>query len=132
MDIITLRGCKNSGKTTALRNLYQEFLKRSASIIEYKPEGSDKCDFTVLLSWNDKKIVIKSMGDAIKFVREGVKYATSKGADVLINAWNTDLDKKYKIKDELSDPSIIDNPISICGPLRAEWQAFNNDVINRM
>ena len=134
MKIITLKGAKNSGKTTALRNLYQQLLNMTDSRcpIEYINESNDYCDFTAYFVLNGKKIVIKTVGDAITWVRQGFGYAKSKDADVLINAWTSHLDEKYDIQTELPSAIIIENPITLSTSLRAEWQAFNNDVISRM
>ena len=133
MKIITLKGKDNSGKTTALRNLYQKFLKMAGTKkINYCHEGADDSDFTAELIVCGKKIVIKSIGDGISWVRDGLQYAQANNSDVLINAWNLNLDKKYNIQKELPGAIVINNPISICAPLQDEWKRFNDYIISRL
>ena len=131
IEIITLKGDKNSGKTTALRCLYVKLLKKTGtSKYIYEHEGADDSDFSAKLNVNGKIVVIKSMGDGIKFIRDGLDFAKKENADVLINAWNNDLDKKYSIRTELPGAIIIDNHIPICETLRKSRNDFNNKVIS--
>lgn len=132
MKIITIRGAKNSGKTTILRNLLQKIcIMRDTTLVEYIPEGKDKCDFKAAISVNGKIVVINSCGDAIEFIRDGLKFAESKSADIFITAWNTDLEKKYEIKIELRDAEIIDNPVQIFESLKTQWMDFANMIVQK-
>lgn len=130
MKIITIKGGKNSGKTTTIRNIYQKFtVMKNSKILKYTPAGFDKTDFDAIVSVNNQIVVIRSYGDGISYIRTGLQYAKSKEADVFINAWNSDLDKDYDIKIELPETTkIYDSPVQICEPLRTQWMDISNYI----
>lgn len=130
MKIITLKGFKNSGKTTTIRNIYQKLtVMKDSKILEFTPAGFDKTDFDAVVSVRGTIVVIRSYGDGISYVRTGFQYAKSKKAEYFINAWNSDLDKDYDIKIELPETTkIYDSPIQICEPLRTQWIKFSNHI----
>lgn len=130
MKIITLKGFKNSGKTTTIRNIYQKLtVMKDSKILEFTPAGFDKTDFDAVVSVRGTIVVIRSYGDGISYVRTGFQYAKSKKAEYFINAWNSDLDKDYDIKIELPETTkIYDSPVQICEPLRIQWMNFSNHI----
>jgi len=130
MKIITLKGFKNSGKTTTIRNIYQKLtVMKDSKILEFTPAGFDKTDFDAVVSVRGTIVVIRSYGDGISYVRTGFQYAKSKKAEYFINAWNSDLDKDYDIKIELPETTkIYDSPVQICEPLRTQWMNFSNHI----
>lgn len=130
MKIITIKGGKNSGKTTTLRNIYQKLtVMKGSKILEFTPAGFDKTDFDAVVSVRGTIVVIRSYGDGISYVRTGLKYAESKNASFFINAWNSDLDNNYDIKIELPETTkIYDSPVQICEPLRTQRINFSNHI----
>lgn len=133
MKIITIKGGKNSGKTTTIRNIYQKLtVMKGAKILEFETAGFDKTDFDATVTVKDKIVVIRSYGDGISYVRSGLQYAKSKQADFFINAWNSDLDKDYDISKELPEPEIHDSPVQICEPLRTQWMNFSNLIASKI
>ena len=130
MKIITLKGFKNSGKTTTIRNIYQKLtVMKDSKILEFTPAGFDKTDFDAVVSVRGTIVVIRSYGDGISYVRTGFQYAKSKKAEYFINAWNSDLDKDYDIKIELPETTkIYDSPVQICEPLRTQWMDISNYI----
>ena len=86
MEIITIKGANNTGKTTLLKYAYKNILADGADVFEY-----DCCDLLtediyVYLIWHGLKIVIFSMGDSIKYVKQGIAKANYWKVDVLVNA----------------------------------------------
>lgn len=133
MKIITIKGGKNSGKTTTIRNIYQKLtVMKDSKILEFTPAGFDKTDFDAIVSVNNQIVVIRSYGDGISYVRTGLKYAKTKEAALFINAWNSDLDKNYDITTELPYTEIHDNPVQICEPLRTQWMNFANLIATKI
>jgi len=130
MKIITIKGGKNSGKTTTLRNIYQKLtVMKGSKLLEFTPAGFDKTDFDAVVSVRGTIVVIRSYGDGISYVRTGLKYAESKNASFFINAWNSDLDKNYDIKIELPETTkIYDSPVQICESLQTQWINFSNHI----
>lgn len=133
MKIITIKGKKNSGKTTTIRNIYQKLtVMKGSKILEYVPAGFDKTDFDAIVSVKNNIVVIRSYGDGISYVRTGLQYAKSKEANFFINAWNSDLDKDHNIFDELPTAEIHDTPVQICEPLRTQWMSFSNLIASKI
>ena len=133
MKIITIKGGKNSGKTTTIRNIYQKLtVMKDSKILEFIPAGFDKTDFDAIVSVQNHIIVIRSYGDGISYVRTGLQYSKSKQAEIFVNAWNSDLDKNYNILDELPRAEIHNNPIQICEPLRTQWMNFSNLIASKL
>lgn len=132
MKIITIKGGKNSGKTTTIRNIYQKFtVMKNSKILKYTPAGFDKTDFDAIVSVKNK-IVFRSYGDGISYVRTGLQYAKSKEADVFINAWNSDLDKAHNLLEELPGAEIQESPVQISEPLRMQWISFSNLIASKI
>lgn len=133
INIITIKGKKNSGKTTTIRNIYQKLIvMKDSKILEFIQAGFDRTDFDAIVSVKNKIVVIRSYGDGISYIRTGLQYAKSKQADLFINVWNSDLDKNYNILDELPDAEVHDNPIQICEPLRMQWISFSNLIASKI
>ena len=133
MKIITIKGAKNSGKTTTIRNIYQKLtVMKDSKILDFKPAGFDKTDFDAIVSVQNHIIVIRSYGDGISYVRTGLQYAKSEEADLFINAWNSDLDKNYDLLKELPEAEIHDSPVQICEPLRTQWMNFSNLIASKL
>ncbi len=133
MKIITIKGGKNSGKTTTIRNIYQKFtVMKNSKILEYTPAGFDKTDFDAIVSVNNQIVVIRSYGDGISYIRTGLQYAKSKEADVFINAWNSDLDKAHNLLEELPGAEIHESPVQISEPLRMQWISFSNLIASKI
>lgn len=133
MKIITIKGGKNSGKTTTIRNIYQKLtVMKNSKILEFTPAGFDKTDFDAIVSIKNKIVVIRSYGDGISYVRTGLQYAKSKQADFFINAWNSDLDKNYDLLEELPEAEIHDSPVQIYEPLRTQWINYSNLIASKI
>lgn len=133
MKIITIKGRKNSGKTTTIRNIYQKVtVMKDSKILDFTPAGFDKTDFDAIVSVKNKIVVFRSYGDGISYVRTGLQYAKSKEADVFINAWNSDLDKNYALLEELPEAEIHESPVQISEPLRMQWISFSNLIASKI
>lgn len=133
MEVYTLYGPANSGKTNVMRNIHQKICSmRGSKLLLYKTAGVDECDFDAVFSIREKTIVIRSYGDCIEYVRTGLNFAKSNMADVLLNVWNKDLDDKYNIKKELPNAEIIKNPVLICEPLRSQLIDFSNLIASKL
>ena len=133
MKIITIYGSKVSGKTNVVRNIHQKICRMSdAKLIGYKTCGSDNCDFDSIFDLKGKVIVIRSLGDCISYVRDGLTFAKAQNADVFINVWNTELDEKYNIKTELPNAEVIKNPVQVCSPLRSQLIDFANIIASKL
>ena len=58
MKIITIKGRKNSGKTTTIRNIYQKVtVMKDSKILDFTPAGFDKTDFDAIVSVKNKIVV---------------------------------------------------------------------------
>ena len=133
MKRITIKGRKNSGKTTTIRNIYQKVtVMKDSKILDFTPAGFDKTDFDAIVSVKNKIVVFRSYGDGISYVRTGLQYAKSKEADVFINAWNSDLDKNYALLEELPEAEIHESPVQISEPLRMQWISFSNLIASKI
>lgn len=133
MKIITIKGGKNSGKTTTIRNIYHKVtVMKDSKILDFTPAGFDKTDFDAIVSVKNKIVVFRSYGDGISYVRTGLQYAKSKEADVFINAWNSDLDKNYALLEELPEAEIHESPVQISEPLRMQWISFSNLIASKI
>ena len=133
MKIIAIKGQKNSGKTTTIRNIFQKFCAmKGAYLDKYVLAGQDNCDFDAVLTLNGKIVVIRSYGDGITNIRDGLKFAQDRNADTLIIAWNTDLDNNHSISTELPSAEVIDNPVQIYEPLQTQWMEFSNLIASKI
>lgn len=111
MKLLKIQGQKNIGKTTTIRHIFETLIDNKAIVKDFKPMGRWYNDFFAVLAYKDKTIVINSLGDLIDTVRGGKIIAVDNNADILITAWNVDLDKKYKYEDEF--PSAAFNTTTI-------------------
>jgi len=95
MKIILLSGEPNTGKTTTLNLLYDKITQNGVkNIIDEKEVLGNPVqnDFQCVLSFNNKKIAIYSMGDYYgAFIEPLIKYAN---CDVLVLAYNERFAKK--------------------------------------
>lgn len=85
--IIVVYGHSSVGKTTVINDIYNQLISNGATVVsEKKQVGGNIKDFKAVLSYNEKKVAILSMGDRKKTVDGCVgKY---KGCDVFITAFN--------------------------------------------
>lgn len=93
MKIIALKGHKNSGKTSSLKNLYQLLIKNSnynISVPQKKIGNADDfyAEFTNKKTQN--KVAIYSEGDSPKSIEKALKECDNlKGNDILVLACRT-------------------------------------------
>ena len=85
--ILTVYGDGSTGKTTVINEIYDELLKKGATVVvARKKQGANPNDFTGVLEYNHKTIAFLSMGDYRNIVDDYVlkfrKY------DVFITALN--------------------------------------------
>lgn len=98
MKVITIKGAKNTGKTTLLKYAYKNLLTDSADIIEYDCSDFLTEDIYAYLVWRGLKIVIFSIGDCIEYVKKGIEKANFWKVDVLVNALTTTISEdQYRI-----------------------------------
>lgn len=106
MEIITIKGASNTGKTTLLKYAYKNLLADGADILEYDCNDFLTDDFYAYIIWHGIKIVFFSMGDELEDVKNGVDKANYWKVDVLINALNNSIsENKYRnllFEDEIS------------------------------
>lgn len=86
MERITIKGANNTGKTTLLKYAYKNLLSDGADVFEYDCNDFLTDDFYAYIIWHGIKIVFFSLGDSIKYVKEGVDKANYWKVDVLVNA----------------------------------------------
>lgn len=86
MKTITVKGDKNTGKTTLLKYAYKYFLADGADIIEYDCNDFLTDDFYCYLIWRGIKIIIFSMGDSLKYIKQGIAKAKYWKVNVLLNS----------------------------------------------
>lgn len=97
MKIITVKGEKNTGKSTLLKYAFKQLVADGADVIEYDCNDFLTDDFCAYLIWHGKKIVIYSIGDSAKYVEEGVKKANDWKVDILLNSLTNRVSlKKYR------------------------------------
>lgn len=98
MKVITIKGAKNTGKTTLLKYAYKNLLTDGADIIEYDCSDFLTEDIYAYLIWRGLKIVIFSIGDSIEYVKKGIEKANFWKVDVLVNALTTTISEdQYRI-----------------------------------
>ncbi|OWV19362.1 hypothetical protein B7982_14120 [Fibrobacter sp. UWB2] len=87
-EIIVIYGDNNVGKTTVINEIYDDLVKKGASIKNAKTQqGGSRMDFDAELNYNGKNIALMSMGDSVGSVTTVIrKY---KQSDILITAYNT-------------------------------------------
>lgn len=104
MNIITIFGVGNSGKTTLIKNVFNQLKDSDGEIFYYKVQGKDRNDFHAILVWRGKIIAICSIGDCaddeeknsndtlwkLNYIKSGIVLAKEYEADILINAFSLD------------------------------------------
>lgn len=97
MKIITLKGKSNSGKTTAITNIFEKLKELDTVVQFFERIGADKKDFMALITLNRKKIALCSIGDIadkghspIEYIMNGINFAYERNADIFINAFSED------------------------------------------
>ena len=96
MQIITVIGEDNSGKTTLFQYMLNQLKNSGAEIIIFSRLGQNYDDFESILFWKGKKLAICSIGDAKKYIDEGLHKAKDSNPDYIINVVNTKFEKWYK------------------------------------
>lgn len=110
MKIFVIKGEENSGKTNAIRNIFQTIIKTGhGKVLSYEPKGADYCDFVSVVELKDKKIVINSLGDCVSYVKDGKTKAEKENADIFITAWTSKLDKIQDLKEILPNSVICED-----------------------
>lgn len=97
MKIITLKGKSNSGKTTAITNIFEKLKGKGAVVQFFERTGADNKDFIALITYNNKEIAFCSIGDVadegdspIEYIMNGINFAYERNADIFINAFSED------------------------------------------
>jgi hypothetical protein len=87
MKLILLSGKPQTQKTTTLNLLYDEIIKNGGNVLVPKKQvGGNKNDFTCVLKYKSKKIVIYTMGDYLwGCVETIIEYSN---VDILIMAYS--------------------------------------------
>ncbi len=110
MKIFVIKGKENSGKTNAIRNIFQAIVKGNhGKVLFYEPKGADYCDFISVVELKCKKIVINSLGDCVSYVKNGKAKAEKENADIFITAWTSKLDKNQDLKEILPNSVIYED-----------------------
>ena len=93
MQVITVTGESDAGKTTLIKYLFEQLKNSGGEVLFIKNNiGQNYEDFEAVLFWNGKKIGICSIGDAQKYIDNGLEDIVKKYSplDFYINAVNTD------------------------------------------
>ena len=106
MNVITMVGKSNTGKTTFIKYIYEKLLNDGAELIFYKKTGRFYDDFYALVYRNKMAIALCSIGDKstetdckfdkglainnkrLAYVQRGIEMATRFHAEFLINTLN--------------------------------------------
>lgn len=110
MKIFVIKGEENSGKTNAIRNIFQTIIKHeNGNVLFYEPKGRDYCDFITVVELKGKKIVINSLGDCVSYVKNGKAKVEKENADIFITAWTSKLDKTQDLNEILPNSVIYED-----------------------
>ncbi|WP_298738535.1 hypothetical protein [uncultured Treponema sp.] len=110
MKIFIIKGKENSGKTNAIRNIFQTIVKSEhGNVLSYETKGADYCDFISVVELKGKKIAINSLGDCVSYVKNGKSKAEKENADIFITAWTSKLDKNQDLKEILPNSVICED-----------------------
>lgn len=110
MKIFVIKGEENSGKTNAIRNIFQTIIKHeNGNVLFYEHKGADYCDFITVVELKGKKIVINSLGDYVTYVKDGKAKAKKENADIFITAWTSKLDNTQDLKEILPNSVIYED-----------------------
>ena len=103
MKVITIEGEGNTGKTTLVRNVLRWLVNDGAEVLYYRVYGHLCDDFHAVVIWRAKKIMLYSIGDCFKCIKdgldflEGVDWIKGVGSDILVNTRTLTVDaEKYK------------------------------------
>lgn len=98
MKIITLRGKSNSGKTTAITNIFGKLSELGAVVQYFERTGADNKDFLAFMIYKGEGIAFCSIGDTadkghspLEYVLNGILFAYKKEADIFVNAFSDEL-----------------------------------------
>ena len=110
MKIFIIKGKENSGKTNAIRNIFQTIVKSEhGNVLSYETKGADYCDFISVVELKGKKIAINSLGDCVSYVKNGKSKAEKENADIFITAWTSKLDNTQDLKEILPNSVICED-----------------------
>ena len=99
MEIITIFGDQNTGKTTLITSLFHHLVFLGATF-SCKFIGRDKRDIQAKIIYNNKTITFYSIGDYAnkkkpeKYIQDGFNFAKNEKSDYYINAYSTGFLKK--------------------------------------
>ncbi len=100
MEIITISGASDSGKTTLIQKLFKYLISDGGEITYYKACGARLDDFNTIVVWKGKIIALCSIGDEadnnnniLEYIKNGIKVATEHHAEILINARTSCIDE---------------------------------------
>lgn len=100
MKIIMLTGAPDSGKSTTLKHLYEDFiLKDGVSRQIMRENYEDSIDFFATFQRNDLKVGISSSGDELQYIYANHKRALDDGCGLYICA-NSHKLYAYRILEE--------------------------------
>ena len=86
MDIVTVKGEKDSGKTSFITYVLVQLLAKGAKVIDLEMCGCRNDDFKAKIHFNDKTVILCSIGDAVKYIREGLEFAREGNGKIYVNA----------------------------------------------
>lgn len=86
MDIITIKGEKDSGKTSLINYVLIQLLDKGAKLNSLETCGHGKEDFKASLRFNNKIVILCSIGDALTYIKEGLEFARKESGEIYINA----------------------------------------------
>ena len=96
MNIIALVGPPSCGKTTTLNILYQMLLVQGGVSTNRQQLGGNRNDFSDIVRWNGRSIVIFTMGDYSTQLIQAVQQFSGQNCDVFICACNSRLVKPQR------------------------------------
>lgn len=146
MNIITITGNQNTGKTTLVKDLYKYLVSQNAFIRFYEATGAYFEDFNAVVIYHGKVISLCSIGDfsaegyeendelgALEYVKGGIEIAKKYKADILVNVRTstnmTENDYKQLLRNEIENDSF--KSISMkTDMLQSECIKFNQSIID--
>ena len=91
-----LSGSKSCGKSSTLNVIHQLLLANDGVSTNKQPLGSNKKDFSDIVSYQNQKIAFFTMGDYSMHIISAMTNYGNRGIDVLICACNNKFVKPYK------------------------------------
>lgn len=108
MQVITVIGETDAGKTTLLKYLFEQLKNSGGELLFLKNSiGKNFEDFEAILYWKGKKIGICSIGDAQKYIDNGIKEIIDQSLDFYINVVNTSFLSWYELNHSFANLKII-------------------------